>query len=205
MFKSLVLHGLMGVVLWSAVGCAQLELTPQVATSLVELRHELAGAKMQLGTVTAALADLQKNPRLNTAQQVQTFHREMGTLEERITRIRDINTRVQAQSDEYFKAWSGEVNKINNPTIAATGKEREQRSREVVEAIRAKLDAARRAVSPFMSDLRDIDRYLQRDQTSQAVEALRSVMQQTLAGKEGAAREVDGVIAEIDRATSSVQ
>ncbi len=189
-----------------AVGCApRVELTPQVATSLVDLRHEMAAGKAQIESVTASLADLAKNPRLNTGRQIQLLHQEMVTLEDRVSRVREINTRVQAQSDEYFRAWSGELKDIKNPDVAAAGSERQARSREVLEAIRAKLEEVKQSVSPFMSDLRDIDRYLQRDQTAQATEALVPVIKKTLGNKESAMRKIDEMIAAIDRATSSVQ
>lgn len=206
MFRRTLLVLVCGCVLSCAVGCApRVELTPQVAMSLVDLRHELAGGKMQLETVAVSLADLKQNPRLNTERQIQLLHREMETFEQRVQRIRDINTDVQAQSDRYFKAWADEMAAIKNPEIAAAGRDREQRSRAVLETIRAKLDELRQTVSPFVSDLRDMDRYLQRDQTAQAVEALRPVMQRTLDSKASAMRKVDEVIADIDRATSGVQ
>lgn len=188
-------------------GCATTgaQLSPQTATSLVELRHALAGGKAQLERTSETLRDLVKNPRLNTERQIALFTEDMVRLENEAQRIRDINTDMQAKSEAYFETWRNELEGIENPKIAAAGRKRKKASLETMQAVRQKLDEAKETLSPFMSNLRDINRYLQQDQTVDGVTALTPIIEKTLKMEKNAIKQLDAVIAEVDNVTKSVK
>lgn len=74
-----------------------------------------------------------------------------------------------------------------------------------MDAVRQKLDDAKQALAPLMSNLRDISRYFKQDRTADAVAAIRPVIQKTLSQKQEAVRDLDEVAAEIDRITMTVE
>jgi hypothetical protein len=197
--------GMAAAVLAALVGCAPAQLSPHVARTMVDLRQDLVLGKTKVDSTTATLTDLMKNPRLNTERQVSFYQKEMSDLEQVAQRVRDTHTAMQANSDDYFKKWEGELGQIQNKEIAAAGAGRKEASMKAVETVRAKLDDAKEALSPFMSNLRDISRYFKQDQTAEAVTAIKPVIQKTLNQKQTALKKVDEVIAEIDRITKSVQ
>jgi hypothetical protein len=145
------------------------------------------------------------NPRSNTERQIELFASEMGELEAEAQRVSDINTRIQARSDQHFAEWEAELGKIQNPEIAARGQVREQQSRATLEAIRDSLDRADEVVSPYIQNLRDMKRFLVADSTSEGVVALTPVMRKTLQLEARAMKMLDEVIAHIDKVTQSVQ
>lgn len=203
--RSPLLPGLVATVLVGLVGCAPAQLSPHVARTMVDLRQDLVLGKTKVDSTTATLTDLMKNPRLNTERQVSFYHKEMNDLEQVAQRVRDTHTAMQANSNEYFKKWEGELGQIQNKEIAAAGAGRREASMKAVETVREKLDDAKDALAPFMSNLRDISRYFKQDQTAEAVTAIKPVIQKTLNQKQTAVKKVDEVIAEIDRVTKSVQ
>jgi hypothetical protein len=203
--RLLVLAGLLSTILAGLAGCAPAQLSPHVARKMVDLRQDLVLGKTKIESTTATLSDLVKNPRLNTERQVDFYQKEMSGLEEVAQRVRDTHMQMQANSDQYFKQWEGELGQIQNKEIAAAGAGRREASMKAVETVRAKLDEAKEALSPFMSNLRDISRYFKQDQTAEAVVAVKPVIQKTLAQKQTAFRKLDEVIAEIDRITKTVQ
>lgn len=204
-WRSPLLPGLVAAVLVSVAGCAPAQLSPQVARTMVDLRQDLVLGKTKVDSTTATLSDLMKNPRLNTERQISFYQKEMNDLEQVAQRVRDTHTAMQANSNEYFRKWEGEIGQIQNQEIAAAGAARREASMKAVETVRQKLDDAKDALAPFMSNLRDIGRYFRQDQTADAVAAVKPVVQKTLSQKEAALRKVDEVIAEIDRITKSVQ
>ena len=197
--------GLVTAVLAVLMGCAPTQLSPHVARTMVDLRQDLVLGKTKIDSTTATLTDLMKNPRLNTERQVGFYQKEMSDLEQVAQRVRDTHTQMQANSNEYFKKWEGELGQIQSKEIAAAGAQRREASLKAVQTVRVKLDVAKDALSPFMSNLRDISRYFSQDQTAEAVVAIKSVIQKTLNQKQTAVKKVDEVIAEIDRITKSVQ
>lgn len=203
--RSLLLAVLSGIALAGLVGCAPAQLSPHVARTMVDLRQDLVLGKTKVESTTATLTDLMKNPRLNTERQISFYQKEMSDLEQVAQRVRDTHTAMQANSSEYFKKWEGELGQIQNKEIAAAGAGRREASMKAVETVREKLDDAKEALAPFMSNLRDISRYLKQDQTAEAVTAIKPVIQKTLNQKQTALQKVDAVIAEIDRITRSVQ
>jgi len=187
-------------------GCASTgQLSPQAATSLVEVRHALAGGKAQLERTCETLRDLDKNPRLNTEQQITFFRQQLVKLEDESRKIRDVNTMMHARNDLYFTKWAKEIKSIKSSNIAEVSKERMERSQKTVTAVRMKMNEAEDILAPFMSNLRDINRYLKQDQTAEGVEALSSQIKQILSERPKAIKKLDEVITEIDKATSSVK
>jgi hypothetical protein len=190
-----------------ASGCAttRAQLSPQTATSLVDLRHALSSGKIHLERTSQALRDLVDNPRSNTQRQIDLFIDEMADLEVEAQRIRDINTRMQARAAEHIEAWDKEVAGIENPEIARAAKSRQEETHATMEAIRAKLDDAKEVLSPYMSNLRDTERYLRQDQTVDGVLSLTPIIRKTLSMQSRAMRQLDGIIAHIDDVTRSVE
>jgi len=187
-------------------GCAStVQLSPQSAKSMVELRHALVGGKTQLERTCETLRDLSKNPRLNTERQILFFKQELVKLENESLLIRDVSTMMHARNDQYFTTWSKEIKEIKSSDIAATSEERMKSSQLTVTTVRTKINNAKNILAPFMSNLRDINRYFNQDQTAEGVEALSSQIKQVLGEKPKAIKALDEVIKEIDKATSSVK
>ncbi len=201
----LVFAGLAALMLSGVVGCATPQLSPHVARKMVDLRQDLVLGKTKIDSTTTTLSDLTKNPRLNTERQVAFYQKEMSDLEEVAQRVRDTHTQMQANSNQYFQEWDKELGKIQNKEIASAGTQRMEASMKAVEAVRQKLEEAKETLAPFMSNLRDINRYFKQDQTADAVVAIRPVIQKTLSQKPAAVRKLDEVAAEIDRITKTVE
>ena len=186
-------------------GCAPAQLSPQVARSMVDLRQDLTLGKTKIESAASILTDLMKNPRGNTARQIELYQKEMACLEEIAQRVRDTHTRMEVKSDEYFQTWEKELGQIQNKDIAAAGAQRKQASLKAMETVRDKLDAAKGVFSPFISNLRDISRYLKNDETADAVTAVTPVIRKTLAQKQASIKSIDDVITAIDQVTKTSQ
>lgn len=197
--------GLLALMLPVVVGCAAPQLSPQVARKMVDLRQDMVLGKTKIDSTTATLNDLMKNPRLNTERQVAFYQKEMTDLEGTAQRVRDTYTQMQTNSNKYFEEWNKELNQIQNKDIASAGTQRKEESVKAVETVRQKLDEAKEALAPFMSNLRDISRYFRQDQTAEAVVAIRPVIQKTLSQKQAALKKLDEVTAEIDKITKTVE
>ncbi len=197
---------LLGVTLLAA-GCAtqKAQLPPGTATSLVNLRHSLANGKLYLESTSEALRDLVKNPRLNTQRQIDLFIEEMDSLEMAAQRVRDINMDMQTNTQNYFAAWSNEVAQIKNPEITAAGQKRIDESQKVMNEIVTKMEKAKDNLGPYLSDLSDIKRYLQKDQTVDGVIALKPTIDKTLGRQNQAIQDLNQIISEIDKITLSVE
>jgi hypothetical protein len=198
--------GLVALLLSGAAGCASTpQLSPHVARKMVDLRQDLVVGKTKIDSTTATLSDIMKNPRLNTERQIAFFQKEMGEMEQVAQRIRDTHTQMQAKSDQYLQEWDKELGQIQNKEIASAGAQRKEVSAKAVDGVRQKLEDAKQVLAPFMSNMRDISRYFKQDQTADAVAAVKPVIQKTLSQKQEALRQLDAVIAEIDRITKSVE
>lgn len=187
-------------------GCApKAQMAPETATGLVELRHALATGKICMERAIEALEDVSQSPRANTQIQIELFAREMAALDAEAARIRGIDNRIQAAAETHFAAWETEIKNVRNPKIAAVGEQRHKKTRETMEGIRSKMHDASIAVRPLMSNLQDINNYLAKDKTAEAVQGMRQSIEDTLKMKTNSINKIDAVIAYIDDVTRSVQ
>jgi hypothetical protein len=196
---------LAGLLLVAATGCASQQLDPRVARSMVDLRRDLSGAKAQLERTTSTLADIAKNPRLNTDQQVQFFDEEMEKLETSVQHVRDVATQMDTNTERYFNAWNKEMGELHDPQLASAAKDRNAASRKAVETVQKRLDALKEDGAPMMSALRDLQRYFKNDRTGDAAHAAVPTIQKTLAQKNRVNTRIDEAIAEIDSVTKTVE
>ncbi|MEW6535604.1 MAG: DUF2959 family protein [Candidatus Auribacterota bacterium] len=172
---------------------------------MVNLRHSLANGKLYLERTSETLRDLVKNPRLNTQRQIDLFNQEMVELERVAQEVRDINLDMQTNTSNYFDSWNNEVAQIQNPEITAAGQKRIEESQKVMSEILVKMEQAKSNIGPYISDLRDIQRYLQKDQTADGVMALKPAIDKTLNRENVALQELNQIINAIDKITLSVE
>ncbi|UCG32990.1 MAG: hypothetical protein JSU68_15165 [Phycisphaerales bacterium] len=188
-----------------AIGCAQAQLSPEVARSMVQVRRDLSNTKAQLERTSATLRDIEKNPRLNTEQQIGFFREEMVKLEQAIQQVRDVRMDMETKSEEYFEAWGAEMGKMEDQQLAAAAKARRDASMQAVKAVQAKLEEVSTTGSPLMSGLRDLDRYFEHDETAEGAQAAVPTIQRTLGLKDPVIWKIDEAIAQIDQVTQSVE
>jgi hypothetical protein len=187
------------------VGCVQAQLSPEVARSMVQLRRDLSNTSAQLERTTSTLADIARNPRLNTEQQVGFYREELVKLEQTNQVVRDVAMQMETNAEQYFKTWAADMGEVQDAQLAAAAKARSEASVEAVNAVKARLEEIKRVGAPLMSGLRDLDRYFKNDKTAEGAQAAVPTIKKTLALEGPVISKVDAAIAQIDQITKSVE
>jgi len=178
-------------------------------SSLEETRDELADASKQVDAVLAAASGVQSSQG-NLQAAYNRYKKEVKKTEEAAEDSRTRAHDMRARSAEYQGKWQAEMSKVTNPDLKAAAGARAAKVRGRYEMISAKAQAAQAAYAPFITDLKDLQRYLSVDLTPTAVReastvfdkvnASGRVLKQKLAALQ---QELDDVAGEMSAAAGS--
>jgi hypothetical protein len=158
-------------------GCASANYnkSADTATTLDKSSAMIAKSRSQINDSLAALNDLVSNPQPDLRKQYDTFDATVDALDSTSKDIASENEAMKKEGAAYFKEWDKEIATIQNEDIRSRSETR--RSEVAVRFNRAseQYDETRNAFLPYMSDLRDVQKFLSNDLTSGGLVAIKDV------------------------------
>jgi len=127
----------------------------------------------QVDRTLTALNDLVDHPQADLTGQFRTFTTELNTLE---SMARQVSTEAEAMKSKgaaYFDRWNQELATIQNEDIRNRSESRQKEVSARFQAIAADYSKAEADFQPFLSDLRDVQRFLATDLTSGGIAAVK--------------------------------
>jgi len=155
------------------------------ATSGYEKGNKTAGnvqkAADQIGALTAnvdstltALNDLVNNPKPDLRPQFKTFDSSLKSLESDAKSLEKARMSMGSEGKEFFAKWDEQIAQINNEDIKARSQSRKAEVFEKLQTIKRSYAEAEVAFKPFMSELRDVQKFLSVDLTKGGLSAINS-------------------------------
>ena len=131
-----------------------------------------AGIAAVDATTRALNALVDKTPGDKSAQ-FKTYSKELDTLEEHATNVRDLSAEMDAHTEEYFAKWDQQIATITNEDIRERSEDRRKNVDKAFAKIREKYAEARDEFKPMLADLTDIRTALAADLTPGGIDAVR--------------------------------
>ncbi|MBF0386466.1 MAG: DUF2959 family protein [Candidatus Omnitrophica bacterium] len=165
------------VAVGSVVGCATTgyEKAASTATALNRSAEITARGNVLIDETLSTLNDLVLNPNLDLRKQFKAFNsavNELGLTARDVT-VKDEQMKLQGAA--YFKDWDKEMAMIKNEDIRHRSEARKNEVAAQFDRITQRYDAAKAAFIPYMSDLRDVQKFLSVDLTSGGLSAIKDV------------------------------
>ncbi len=158
-----------------AAGCASsgYDKGNKTAANVQSTANRIGVLPAQIDKTLATLKDLIEKPQADLRPQFKQFNADLHEVE---TTARDIAAARRAmgdQSKEFFAAWDKQIATINSEDIRARSQARKDEVNERMQTIKRSYTEAEVAFRPFMTELKDVQRFLAVDLTAGGLAAIK--------------------------------
>jgi chromosome segregation ATPase len=140
--------------------------------SVGELDDQIAVARQKIGAATASLNDLVNNPQGDLRKQYDKFSAAVTDLEDSASKARERAQDMRANREKYVANWQQQADAIQDPELQQQAKARMASTEQEFEKLSTGLQSISAQFQPFMSNLKDLQRYLGNDLTQVGVKSV---------------------------------
>jgi Na+/phosphate symporter len=204
MLADRVTHIAVSACLLSLLACSStaIEVPPQTAQGLLDMRSNLVAGKAQIQQTTDAARDLTQRPQAQIEPQINHLVSEVDALNQLATTSREQIQEQQSASNQYFVQWDSQL-KTMTDSVRKVGEERRSESMASFETLSDKLTELRSTFRPYMDHLTEAAGYLKTDPTAVGVKSITPHIEEALKVEDKLMEEIDAVTAQIDKMRGS--
>ncbi len=158
-------------------GCASsgYEKATDTATSLNKSSDMIAKGNTLIDQTLANLNDLVSNPNPDLRKQFKTFNSSVDKLGSTAQDVASKANDMKSEGAAYFKKWDKEMAAMQNEDIRNRSEARKNEVSSKFARISQQYDETKAAFQPFMSDLRDVQKFLSTDLTAGGLAAIKDI------------------------------
>jgi uncharacterized phage infection (PIP) family protein YhgE len=158
-----------------SAGCASTgnDKAADTASALKASANKITKGHALINESLSTLNDLVDTPKPDLRKQFKAFNSAVEDLAATAQEVSTMATEMQAAGADYFKKWDKEMAAISNEDIRTRGAARQAEVTARFQTILQEYGAAKSAFAPFMSDLRDVQKYLSTDLTAGGLGAIK--------------------------------
>jgi len=148
------------------------------AGTATALRHSsdlITQGGAQIDVSLAALNDLVSHPQPDLRKQFDVFVNSVDNLGSTAKEVTESTEAMKVQGASYFAGWDHEIALMQNEDIRNRSEARRIEVAAQFDRISRQYDAASIAFQPYMSDLRDVQKYLSTDLTAGGLTAIKEI------------------------------
>lgn len=156
-------------------GCASTgnDKAASTSKSLVKSAQMIEKGNLLIDQTLAKLNDLVSNPNADLRKQFDAFDASVNELGATDLGVACQAKEMKANGADYFENWDQETAHMRNENIRQRSAERKHEVAANFARISLQYDEAKTAFEPFMSDLRDVQKYLGTDLTAGGLVAVK--------------------------------
>src|SRR5688572_14079077 len=143
----------------------------KTGAGIAEFRDEIVNGKKAIDATMKSLSDIAATANTDPRKPFEQFSKDVANLESTAAKIHKRAQSMQEKGQAYFKQWEAELATVNNPEIRSLAEQRKAKLQETFESIRKYSEPLKAQFDPWMSDLKDLQKYLSNDRTIAGVHA----------------------------------
>lgn len=158
----------------SALGAAAPPAKPASVISLTDLNRQLTRLQQDVQTTVQCLNAVKESGQDAAAlsRSAGQFSQAFETLHTRMETVRTNAVLIKATVNAHYEAWQKELAAVENANLRTKAQTRHTQSRKEFEKIVARANEAKEQAVPFVSQVKDINIYLNADLSAEAVKSL---------------------------------
>jgi hypothetical protein len=160
-----------------ATGCASTgnDKAASTSKSLTKSSHMIVKANTLIDQTLAKMNDLVSNPKPDLRKQFDAFNSSVNDLGSTDLAVACQAKEMKAKGADYFENWDKETAQIRNEDIRQRSEARQHEVAANFARISQQYDETKTAFEPFMSGLRDVQKFLGTDLTAGGLVAVKDI------------------------------
>ena len=176
----------------------------KTGVGIAEFRDEITKGKTAIDATMKSLSDVAATANTDPRKAFKQFSEDVADLQSSAEKIKARAQAMKDQGQAYFKQWEAELNQVNNPEIRTLAEQRRAKLQETFESIRKVTEPLKAQFAPWMSDLKDLEKYLANDLTIAGVDAAKPLFTKTTEGGLEVQKSMDAVVAELNTLAATI-
>ncbi len=204
--KNIILNllGLAAVAAFSGCASSGYEQADKTGAGIAEFRSEIINGKKAIDATMKSLNQVATTATTNPRKAFEQYSEDVADLESSAADVRKLSQDVKAQGKSYFTQWEKQLADVKNPEIRNLAAERKAKLQQSFDAIRQAAEPLKAQFDPWMSDLKDLQKYLANDLTIAGVDAAKGLIAKTRAGGTEVQKSMDTLIAELNSVSAAI-
>lgn len=192
--------------LGSLVGCSTTgyKQADKTGEGIASFREEIVNGKKAIDQTVAALSKVEAAATTDPRKAFEEYKKSVSNLESAADKVRKSSQDMQARGKAYFDEWEQQLAQVKNPEIQQLAKERKAKLTEVFASIKTYAEPLKAQFNPWMSDLKDLQTYLNNDLTINGVDAAKSLIKKTQDEGLAVQKSMDALIAELNTVAATI-
>jgi hypothetical protein len=195
---------LLGILLFSTVtfigGCATTGMDRSIKTSnsIKDVDSEIRKMIVQIDATAASLDSLVVAGNPDLKKSFDSYTDNVSKLDSEGKRVIKRTDEMKARSKEYFSEWEKQGDAFTNEEIRELSSERRNKLAEIYARVPASAAGIKASYNDYLTDLKEIQKYLSTDLTTKGVEAIVPVAKKSVQNLNALKTSLKPVIAALD-------
>jgi len=176
----------------------------KTGAGIAEFRDEVVTGKQAVDATMKSLSAIAATANTDPRKAFQQYSKDVANLESTAAKIRKRAQSMQEKGQAYFKQWEGELASVSNPEIRGLAEQRKAKLQATFESIRKYSEPLKGQFDPWMSDLKDLEKYLSNDLTIAGVDAAKGQFSKTTSEGLEVQKSMDALVAELNTVAATI-
>jgi hypothetical protein len=171
---------------------------------IAEFRQEVVNGKKAIDYTMKSLDQIAASATTDPRKAFEKFSKSVSNLESTAGKVRDRGQDMKAQGKAYFAQWEKEMAEVKNEEIRSLAASRKAKLQSTFDAIAKAAEPLKAQFSPWMSGLKDLEKFLSNDLTIAGVDAAKGLFAKAKTDGGEVQKSMDALIAELNSVAATI-
>jgi hypothetical protein len=176
----------------------------KTGAGIAEFREEIVNGKKAIDATMKSLGEIATTANTDPRKAFGQYSKDVSNLESAAAKIRKRGQTMQEQGQAYFTQWEKQLAEVNNPEIRNLAAQRRAKLQETFDSVRKYTEPLKDQFDPWMSDLKDLQKYLSNDLTIAGVDAAKGLFSKTTNEGLEVQKSMDALVAELNTIAATI-
>jgi hypothetical protein len=204
--RSIILNLLTLAAVAGFAGCATsgYKRADKTGEGIADFREAIVNGQKAIDATMKSLDAVAASAATDPRKAFEHYSKSVANLESAANDARKCSQNVKEQGKSYFAQWQKQLADVKNPDIRALAEQRKAKLQESFDSIKQIAEPLKAQFDPWMSDLKDLQKYLANDLTIAGVDAAKPLFAKTQAGGRDVQKSMDALVAELNTVTATI-
>ncbi len=171
---------------------------------IAEFREEVTKTKQAVDDTVKSLGQVAVTANTNPREAFTQFSKSLANLESAAAKARKRGQEMKEKGQAYFADWEKQLAQMNNPEIKNLAVQQKAKLQATFDSIKKVAEPLKAQFDPWLSDLKDLQKYLSNDLTVSGVDAAKGLFAKTQAEGFEVQKSMDALVAELNTVAATL-
>jgi len=176
----------------------------KAGAGIAEFRDEIVNGKKAVDATMKSLSDVAATANTDPRKAFEQYAKDVSKLESTAAAVRKRGQAMQQAGQAYFTQWEKQLSEVKDAEIRALAQQRKATLQETFDSIRKFTDPLKVNFEPWMSNLKDLQKYLSSDLTIAGVDAAKGLFTKTQEQGLEVQKTMDALVNELNTVAATI-